>query len=332
MERADKYSRVTAITVTYNRTKTLVRCIEALISQTRIVDDIVIVDNHSAEEEQKIIREYVQKYESINESQGSHFHIIWLDSNLGGAGGFEAGMRYALQDLHPDFYWIMDDDAYPEKNCLDILLSNMEALPNAGCVCPLIYGIDLKQYQFFHHKHLSRLILHTRPASRHPEALKEPIRLDANAFVGPLFSKEAVETSGVADGSLFIYGDDTEYTYRVSQKYGVYLIPQAVIEHQDAPVLDSNMSAKGWWKEYYGNRNQFFLIREAHQNLIVRFIAYTALTGRILAVILKSRLKGYHHFRDRMLLKAVSDGLRNKRGKRVDPVEYMRYLKERGIQ
>ena len=52
-----------------------------------------------------------------------------------------------------------------------------------------------------------------------------------------------------ADGSLFIYGDDSEYTRRVSGKHKLYLIRDAVIDHQDAPVLDVNMTPDGSWKE-----------------------------------------------------------------------------------
>ena len=46
-----------------------------------------------------------------------------------------------------------------------------------------------------------------------------------------------MEELGIADGSLFIYGDDTEYTRRVSKKHNLYLIRDAVIDHQDAPVI-----------------------------------------------------------------------------------------------
>ncbi|MBQ7175106.1 MAG: glycosyltransferase [Lachnospiraceae bacterium] len=324
-------TRIAAITVTYNRTKTLEKCISALMSQSHPVDEIVIVDNHSGEKEQARISEIVARQEAAGKERGTSFHILWLEDNMGGAGGFEAGMKYAMEKLQPDYYWIMDDDAYPREDCLEQLLEGMDALPDAGCVCPLIFGVDLKKYQIFHHKQLTPLILRTRPVSEYPESCTEPVRINANAFVGPLFKREVVEKLGVADGSLFIYGDDTEYTFRVSRKYGVYLLPQAVIDHQDAPTLDANMSAKGWWKEYYGYRNQFFLIREAHQNPIVRGAAYGALTLRILAVIAKGRLRGYHALRGRMLLKAVSDGIHDKRGRTVDPSAYMQYLKEHNI-
>lgn len=99
-----------------------------------------------------------------------------------------------------------------------------------------------------------------------PDQLKAVTEEDANAFVGPLFPGKVVDELGIADGSLFIYGDDSEYTRRVSGKHKLYLIRDAVIDHQDAPVLDANMTPAGWWKEYYCNRNQYFMIREFQEN------------------------------------------------------------------
>ena len=80
------------------------------------------------------------------------------------------------------------------------------------------------------------------PVVRDADQLKAVTEEDANAFVGPLFSGKVVDELGIADGSLFIYGDDSEYTRRVSGKHKLYLIREAVIDHQDAPVLDANMT------------------------------------------------------------------------------------------
>ena len=110
--------RITAVTVTYNRTVTLRKCIDALLAQIRPVDSIVIVDNHSREEEQAVVREIAAK--------DSRISVIWLSDNLGGAGGFEAGMRAVREDPdHYDYIWIMDDDAYPRPDCLDKLLAQV---------------------------------------------------------------------------------------------------------------------------------------------------------------------------------------------------------------
>lgn len=311
--------KIVAITVTYNRTSTLEKCLKALLEQSRSVDEILVVDNRSDKEESRRLKEIVSQSEKI--------HLLILKENLGGAGGFEAGMTEAMKRWDPDWYWLMDDDAYPRKNCLETLLAHGYKLPEAGGLCPVIYGVDLQKYQMFHHKKMTKLMLKNVPVARKYQDLGPVTKEDANAFVGPLFPKRVVKEMGVADGSLFIYGDDTEYTHRVAKKYPLYLIKEAIIDHQDAPVLNENMKPEGWWKEYYGNRNHYFLIREFHDKLGIRFLAYTCLTLRLMAIIVKSLLEGYDVARVRLIIQAIKDGLRNRRGKTLDPKKYNAHLK-----
>ena len=72
-----KLEKITAITVTFNRTVTLKKCIAALLAQSRPVDDIIIVDNHSKPEERAILDEIAASDERI------HLHV--LPDNVGGA-------------------------------------------------------------------------------------------------------------------------------------------------------------------------------------------------------------------------------------------------------
>lgn len=315
--------RVVAVTVTYNRTKTLEKCLNALLAQSRPVNDIIIVDNNSSFKEKEYLKHLSEGMENV--------HILWMQENLGGAGGFEAGMRECREKYPADWCWIMDDDAYPRRDCLEKLLKASENLPDAGYLSPLIYGVDLKEYQFYHHKHLIGLTFKNVPIVSRYEDLKEINKVEANAFVGPLISKKAMETVGIADGSLFIYGDDTEYTYRVSRRFESYLVKNAVIDHQDPPLSANYMEPRAWWKEYYSYRNQYFMIREFQENAN-KVIAYLVLTlplvKLMIAAAIKPKYKGFHRFRVRLLMKSVIDGLFNKRGKTLDPVEYGKRLKE----
>lgn len=314
--------KVVAITVTYNRSQTLKNCLHALLNQDRKPDHIIVVDNCSIPEEREVIRALTKDNKIIT--------VLWLRENFGGAGGFEAGMREAMECYNPDWYWIMDDDAYPRKNCLRLLLETNNTLDNVGCLAPAIYGIDLKEYQMYHHKRLSPLLLEDISVADSYEALAPVTLLDANAFVGPLVSKGAVEAVGIADGSLFIYGDDTEYTYRISQVKNIFLVKEAVIEHQDPPVVNNYMQPKGWWKEYYRIRNRFFLYQEFHKNHAKRYLSNLCMSGVIIklmiAAIIKPKYHSYRKLRLWILAKALVDGIMNKRGRQVDPVSYMKRL------
>ena len=55
--------------------------------------------------------------------------IYELKNNTGGAGGFEYGMKKALE-YDCDYVWIMDDDAYPRDNCLERLFHSFMIMKN----------------------------------------------------------------------------------------------------------------------------------------------------------------------------------------------------------
>ncbi len=72
--------------------------------------------------------------------------------------------------------------------------------------------------------------------------------IDANAFVGPLVSANAIKDIGIANGGLFIYGDDTEYTYRLTRKYKMIVVKSAVINHRDV-FASGTFNPSAWWKQ-----------------------------------------------------------------------------------
>lgn len=325
MNQINHVKNVIAITVTYNRPATLKKCLAALFAQAYPLERVIVVDNHSSEENRKIIEQLA--------AQNDKTEVLWLTENTGGAGGFEAGMRYVRDNYAPDYYWIMDDDAYPRKNCLEKLMDTAQTYPEAGFLAPLIYGIDFNAYQLYHHKKIDNVGQWESPLAQHYDALQEFNRIDANAFVGPLFPKETIDAVGIADGSLFIYGDDTEYTYRVTRKRPGYLVRDAVIDHQDPPLKINYLEPAAWWKEYYSTRNKYFMLREFKKAGFSRAFAYARLSflqlELIAAALLKPKYRGHHLLRAGLLWRAAWDGLQNRRGKTLDPGVYCERLRKR---
>ena len=314
--------RVVAITVTFNSSELVLKAIKALKAQTRKVDFIVVVDNHSRKEERMKIDAAVKNDPEII--------LVNMKENFGGAGGFCAGMKYVKEKLNADWYWLMDDDAFPENNCLEKLMEHAADSDDIGCLVPLIWGIDKKDYQLYHHKILSKYLTKDRPVVTNIDQLSDIVQIEANAFVGPLVSKRAVDEVGIADGSLFIYGDDLEYTYRISRKYKIYLVKTAQINHRDILVKNTILDPKAWWKDYYDLRNRLFFIEKYATSFPKRIIGKSILglkiIKRICDAIVKKDYKGYRKKRINILFKAWSDGNKNKRGKVIDPVEYCRNL------
>lgn len=319
---------VVAVTVTYNRSNTLEKTIKSLLNQTeKSLKKIIIVDNGSNE----IHLEKLRLLENIN----SKIEVVYLNENLGGAGGFFKGMEYAKKKYNPEWYWIMDDDAYPRKDCLEKMLKYSDKLDNIGCLTPAIYGIDKNQYQIYHHKNISKFKIKDISVTSNYHLLDKVTKIEANAFVGPLFSKYAIERLGLPDGDLFIYGDDTEYTYRISREFNLYLIKESIIDHQDVLSQGNITLPEAWWKDYYMYRNKFLFVKKFEHNILKRNLAILFLSYLILkkciGTIIKEDYKHFRKIRIKILLKALKDGIYGISGKTIDPSEYVKYINEKKI-
>lgn len=324
MAESNRQDIVVAITVTFNSSHYVIRAVEWLLKQKRRVDKIIVVDNNSNQEEKDKLTQYLNKIERAE--------LLVLPENLGGAGGFHAGMEHARKNYDPDWYWLMDDDAFPREDCLDHLLRYAADDEKIGCLIPLIWGVDRKKFQLYHHKRESKYLTKDIAIVKDEKELGEKTKIEASAFVGPLISKKAVDEVGIADGSLFIYGDDLEYIYRISRKFDVYLIKSAVINHQDIMTTGNIVNPKAWWKDYYMYRNRLFFIQKYGATFFVRFIGKSLFTlmlvKRAVYALIQHEYRGYRKLRLTVLWKAWIDGMRNHRGKTVDPVGYLEDLKK----
>ena len=102
--------RIAAIVVTYNRKELLLRCLKKILEQEDVSCDVLVVDNASTDGTKTAVEE-IQDSRVIYRNTGK---------NLGGAGGFNYGMRWALEAGY-EYLWIMDDDTLPEPDALSQL-------------------------------------------------------------------------------------------------------------------------------------------------------------------------------------------------------------------
>ncbi len=314
--------KIVAVTVTFNRVNTLENTLRALAAQTRRPDYILIVDNCSNSENKEALRNLIKDFNNAE--------VLWLNDNLGGAGGFENGMRYAGERYNPDWYWIMDDDAYPRHDTLERLLEYRH-LENIGCLAPLIYGVDWQQYQLYHHKLVRKCHIKDTPKFSCVEEMKPVEVIDADAFVGPLIPRHVVEELGYPDGGMFIYGDDTEYTTRIHRKYEIYLIKAAVIDHNDPPAGQTGFKPETYWKLYYNIRNRVLIANKYNrgvEKLLGIFYMTCELLRQVAYSILRKGLGGYRLLRISCVSRGFYDGIRGMEGKTIDPTEFIKIVQE----
>ena len=313
---------IVACTVSYNSSDIIEKTIDAILRQTHSVDKIVIADNCSTDIHKEKLASFMNKSSKID--------IIWLNSNGGGAGGFYEVMKYTRDKYKPDWYWLMDDDAFPEDDCLRILLEKQNQIHNIGFVAPVIWGIDNKKHQLYHARKTTLKKYQFEKISDSYDKLNTIERIDVDAFVGPLISNKAVEKCGFPRPGYFLEGDDVDYTYRITREFNGYLIKEAQINHKDIVILNGINPAM-WWKQYYSFRNPIIF---AFYNLsgLERLSAICSHLKfgmkQILKMYFDKRYKGYRIFRGKILLKGLTDGIRKKEGLVVKPAEYKQALQK----
>ena len=104
-------NKIVALVVTYNRKNMLKENIESLLNQNTSEFDILIVDNASTDGTEELVKSF------------KNDRIIYKNTgaNLGGAGGFNYGVRLSIEKGY-DYCWLMDDDTIPKNNSLEELI------------------------------------------------------------------------------------------------------------------------------------------------------------------------------------------------------------------
>src|SRR5271154_2396660 len=121
---------VASVTVAYNASRLLPRQLDALLRQTRPLQEIVVVDNASTDGTRDMLAE---NYPQVT--------VLKMSENLGAAGAWSAGLAYAALKKRHDWVWTFDDDSVPDADALQNLVNGVETLgiteDKIGMVAPL---------------------------------------------------------------------------------------------------------------------------------------------------------------------------------------------------
>jgi len=253
---------VIAIIVTCNRKELLLECLESVIKQTYVLKGIILVDNASTDgtEEEIKKRGYLDNF-SIK--------YIKMKKNTGGSGGFYEGLRLAKQ-YKCDWIWLMDDDTIPTRTCLEKLIAankivdeyktakNIKKEAKISFFASAIYG---PEKEFMNLPQISTKPSKNGYAYWYQFLEKGLVNIENATFVSILIKKEAVLQCGLPCKDYFIWGDDSEYTMRLTKYYGdAYFVGNSVAIHKRKNAkklsLDSETDCKRIDMYHYLYRNQ----------------------------------------------------------------------------
>jgi GT2 family glycosyltransferase len=267
---------VCAVVVTYdNRFHMCKKVIDGCLRNN--VKKIIIVDNGSNKICKKLLEELSLRLKN-------KLKIISLEKNLGSAGGYKRGLEVTYTCADCEFIWLLDDDTVPNNGALKSLINFYEKLripDKKRKIALLSYrkvkdpsridyyteAIHKKDYSLllgtknsfwgFHifkfYKELFKIFKKSSKISKKYNYGVIPVA----PYAGLFFNKLLIEEIGYPNEKLFVYYDDTEWTYRITQKGGkIYLIFDSVL-NDIGPSWDIKNRSEDF-RIYYGIRNRVY--------------------------------------------------------------------------
>lgn len=296
-----------AVVVTHRRLAQLKVTLRALLATDAAdLTAVVVVDNASDDGTPGWLSDQLDP----------RLHVVTSTHNIGGAGGFELGMRTAMEQFSPDWLVLMDDDARPEPGAMAAFqaldLRGFDGFAAAvrhpdGTICDM----NRPTYNPFWHKRVlfrtlmggGRGAFHLGPADFARPGLRV---VDGASFVGFFVRGETVVRRGYPDPRLFLYGDDAIYTMGLTRAgHRIGFDPSVRFEHDSSTYSATDARIRPMWKVYYYYRNLLILYR----------IATGVFFGPVLLLYLPRWLFKARHYGGqkrrylKLLALAIGDGL-----------------------
>lgn len=289
--------KIAAVIVTFNRKELLSGVLNSFDNLLDGPDQLVVVNNNSTDGTAELLDLWKNKKNNFEK------HVIHLENNVGGSGGFYAGLEFASQ-LGVDWVWLSDDDAFPYDDAFLRFRKHLNKIKNTSNISAICSKVmNHGQIDLAHRRRLKDYFFYKKEVVVNAnEYLKESFNLDLFSYVGVFININHLNIVGLTEKNYFIWYDDTEHSYRLSESGNILCFPDIVIQH-DVEYVDASLN----WKSYYGIRNRLLMYKnKSYKTYLFLFFKYivdcvfskTFVERKIICAALYDAMKnidGLHH-------------------------------------
>lgn len=311
------------VIVTYGDRKNLLKQVIQRILELENISEIAIVTNGI----QYNIKEF------LSAKNNPKLIFLELNKNTGSANGFKEGIKYLIKKESLQYIWLLDDDNLPVQNSLSHLIEYWEEnkiIPEKDALMCLrndrqylvqvAHGKPVKYYfpkeNAFLGFHIFRIheFFIKRLFTKYKSKNKTEVIIPCAPYGGLFFHKKLIKIVGYPDERFFVYADDYEFTYRITNAGGkIILVPDAIVDDIEKTWLNktkhgvfySRYLEQSDFRSYMSVRNTVYLQKKyLVKNKFLYRINFFFFTLHIFTLALfKNKLAEYRNFR-----LAVTDG------------------------
>ncbi len=256
-------SRVVAVIVTWNKKDLLLLNLRRLVYKVRCPSgvqlDILVVDNDSSDGTREAVADAFPDVQVVN-----------TGANLGGAGGFNVGLKVAVEHGY-DYVWAMDNDALSSRGILEKYWSAIQLYKDRAMLGGTMNvleeprlinesGAYLDQY--------ARIILRMHRADIAAALMTQPPyrEVDYVAFANVFFPCRLIEEIGFFP-DFFIHYDDVDFCRRAKGAgFHIINVLDAVYWHESYQAKPAILL------RHYDIRNQLYVLQQFNPRKVRRSI------------------------------------------------------------
>jgi len=301
-------SKVAFIILNWNGWEDTIECLESVYQIAYSPYDIVLVDNGSRDDSiQKIknyaegkikvksrffqyspenkpiyVKEYTKKElessTSVKETikapaSGKNLFLIKNDDNYGFAEGNNIGIRFALNNLNPDYILLLNNDTVVDPYFLNELIKVAENDSCIGILGPTIYEYKNPQEIqsagakiYWNKGEVVNLTVHGNKYSEETE------NVDSVIGCALLAKSELFHKIGYLNKNYFAYLEETEWCVRASKaSYKIVYVPKGKIWHKGGATSNKITG----FTLFHFTRNKFwFMKKHSSKKQYASFLIY----------------------------------------------------------
>ena len=247
----DSFPLVSIITVNYNQAKVTCDLLESLTNITYPNIEVIVVDNHSTEDDPSIIK---QRYPFVK--------YIPNPINY----GFAAGNNFGIMAAKGDYVLLINNDIEVPKDFLEPLVELLDNNQDIGAVSPKIryfYRSDTIQYAGY--TPINPLTMrnfaigYMEKDNGQYDDIKETAYAHGAAMLVPM---RVIKKIGLMSYIFFLYYEEADWCFRmVKAGFKNYYSGKSFVLHKES-VSTGKLSAL---KTYYLNRNRIVFMRRNYE-------------------------------------------------------------------
>ena len=241
-------SNICAMVLTFNRKSLLKDCLEAIQRQTVRCDRVIVVDNGGTDGTFAMLQNEYPWVESVR-----------LRRNIGAAGGFAIGTRLA-HATGADRVWIMDDDVICEANALEELCKGLDLLEGDGLRPPFIISTAYSPQGPL--TDVPDVCLTRDAVTGFPHwsdyLHRNLVAVTRATLASFLLPRRTLDRYGYPLASMFIWGEDAEYTFRITKEQPGFVSGTSRVLHARTQLVldlaaETSPARIGWHRHLVKN-------------------------------------------------------------------------------